>query len=78
MSDRFRENPQYQRYVFHYRKKNGQPLGFNAQHDRLVPLRVWFADTTVGWQMKPEVNRGSKEDNYEMEEPGTLLLAVSA
>src|ERR1700677_2641161 len=32
----------YQRYVFHYRKKNGQPLGFNAQHDRLVPLRVWF------------------------------------
>ncbi len=32
----------YQRYVFHYRKKNGQPLGFNAQHDRLVPIRVWF------------------------------------
>jgi integrase/recombinase XerD len=32
----------YQRYVFHYRKKNGEPLGFNAQHDRLVPLRVWF------------------------------------
>ena len=32
----------YQRYVFHYRKKNGEPLGFTAQHARLVPLRVWF------------------------------------
>lgn len=32
----------YQRYVFHYRKKNGEPLGFTAQNARLVPLRVWF------------------------------------
>ncbi len=32
----------YQRHVFHYRKKNGEPLGFTGQHDRLVPLRVWF------------------------------------
>jgi integrase/recombinase XerD len=32
----------YQRYVFHYRKKNGEPLSFTGQHDRLVPLRVWF------------------------------------
>ncbi len=32
----------YQRYVFHYRKKNGEPLGFTGQHARLVPLRVWF------------------------------------
>ena len=32
----------YQRYLFHYRKKNGQPLSFRSQHNRLVPLRVWF------------------------------------
>lgn len=32
----------YQRHVFNYRKKNGEPLGFNGQHDRIVPLRVWF------------------------------------
>ena len=32
----------YQRHVFHYRKKNGEPLSFTGQHDRLVPLRVWF------------------------------------
>ncbi len=32
----------YQRYVFHYRKKNGEPLAFTGQQDRLVPLRVWF------------------------------------
>jgi integrase/recombinase XerD len=32
----------YQRYLFHYRKKNGEPLSFSSQHARLVPLRVWF------------------------------------
>jgi integrase/recombinase XerD len=32
----------YQRHLFHYRKKNGQPLSFRSQHSRLVPLRVWF------------------------------------
>jgi integrase/recombinase XerD len=32
----------YQRHVYNYRKKNGEPLSFNGQHDRLVPLRVWF------------------------------------
>jgi integrase/recombinase XerD len=33
---------QYQRHLFHYRQKNGQPLSFRSQHSRLVPLRVWF------------------------------------
>ena len=32
----------YQRYMFHYRMKNGEPLSFRTQHGRLVPLRVWF------------------------------------
>jgi integrase/recombinase XerD len=32
----------YQRHVFHYRKKNGEPLAFTGQHERIVPLRVWF------------------------------------
>ena len=32
----------YQRHVFHYRKKDGEPLAFTGQQDRLVPLRVWF------------------------------------
>ena len=32
----------YQRHLFHYRKKNGEPLSFRSQHTRLVPLRVWF------------------------------------
>jgi integrase/recombinase XerD len=32
----------YQRYLFHYRQKNGKPLSFRSQHTRLVPLRVWF------------------------------------
>lgn len=32
----------YQRYLFYYRKKDGQPLTFRSQHDCLAPLRTWF------------------------------------
>ena len=32
----------YQRYLFHYRKKDGQPLAVSSQHSRLAPLKVWF------------------------------------
>jgi len=32
----------YQRYLFHYRQKNGRPLTFTSQNSRLVSIRVWF------------------------------------
>ncbi len=32
----------YQRWLFHYRKANGQPLGFRSQHTRLTALKVFF------------------------------------
>ena len=32
----------YQRYLYHYRKKNGDPLSFRSQYSRLVPIRSWF------------------------------------
>ncbi len=32
----------YQRYLFHYRKRDGQPLAVTSQHSRLAPLKVWF------------------------------------
>ena len=32
----------YQRYLFLYRQKNGEPMSFRSQHSRLVPLRMWF------------------------------------
>lgn len=32
----------YQRYLFDYRKKDGQPLAVASQHSRLAPLKVWF------------------------------------
>jgi integrase/recombinase XerD len=32
----------YQRYLYHYRKKNGRPLSFRSQHSRLVPVRAFF------------------------------------
>jgi integrase/recombinase XerD len=36
----------YQRYLFHYRKKDGQPLAVASQHSRLAPLKVWFKWST--------------------------------
>jgi integrase/recombinase XerD len=32
----------YQRWLFHYRKHNGQPLGFRTQNSRLTALKVFF------------------------------------
>lgn len=32
----------YQRYLFHYRKKNGEPLSSRSQHTRLAPMRAYF------------------------------------
>ncbi len=30
----------YQRYLYHYRKKDGQPLSFRSQHSRIIPVRA--------------------------------------
>ncbi|MEM9101851.1 MAG: site-specific tyrosine recombinase XerC [Pseudomonadota bacterium] len=32
----------YQRYLFYYRQKNGSPLSFRSQSNRLIVVRVWF------------------------------------
>jgi len=32
----------YQRSLYHWRKRNGEPLSFRAQHTRLVPVRALF------------------------------------
>jgi integrase/recombinase XerD len=32
----------YQRYLYYYRQKNGQPLAFRTQHSRLMPMCRWF------------------------------------
>jgi integrase/recombinase XerD len=32
----------YQRYLYHYRKPNGEPLTFGTQQTRLVPLKAFF------------------------------------
>ena len=32
----------YQRYLFHYRKRNGDPMSFRSQQHHLVVLRMWF------------------------------------
>ena len=32
----------YQRHLYHYRKKDGQPLAFGSQHTELVPLKAYF------------------------------------
>jgi integrase/recombinase XerD len=32
----------YQRHLYHYRKPNGEPLGFGTQQAQLVPLKAFF------------------------------------
>ena len=32
----------YQRWLYHYRKSNGQPLGFRTQHTRLQSIKSFF------------------------------------
>lgn len=32
----------YQRWLYHYRKKDGEPLSVASQRSKLVPLRGWF------------------------------------
>jgi integrase/recombinase XerD len=32
----------YQRYLYHYRKPNGEPLTFGTQQTRLVPVKAFF------------------------------------
>jgi integrase/recombinase XerD len=32
----------YQRYLFHYRKKNGEPLSFRSQHVQMIPVKSLF------------------------------------
>jgi integrase/recombinase XerD len=32
----------YQRYLFHYRKADGEPLSFRSQNARLLPVRAFF------------------------------------
>ncbi len=32
----------YQRHLYLYRKKDGEPLSFRSQHTHLVPVRAWF------------------------------------
>ncbi len=36
----------YQRYLFHYRKRDGDPLSVRGQRSRIVPLRAFFKWTT--------------------------------
>ena len=32
----------YQRFLYHYRKRNGDPLSFQTQNGRVVAIRAWF------------------------------------
>ena len=32
----------YQRYLFYYRKKDGEPMSTRSQHTRIIPIRHWF------------------------------------
>jgi integrase/recombinase XerD len=49
----------YQRHLFHYRKKSGEPMSFRSQHALLVAVRQWF--------------RWMTRDNHIMHNPASEL-----
>ncbi len=51
----------YQRWMFHYRKANGQPLGFHSQSGRVAALKVFFQWLT--------------RQNYLLHNPASELIA---
>ena len=61
----------YQRYLFHYRKKNGEPLGFHSQHSRLAPVRVWFK-----WLVKQNYLLANPASEIELPRLGYRLPTV--
>jgi integrase/recombinase XerD len=61
----------YQRYLFHYRKQNGQPLSFHSQHTRLAPLRVWFK-----WMVKQNYLLANPASEIELPRIGYRLPNV--
>src|SRR5437867_6372966 len=62
----------YQRHVFHYRKKNGEPLAFTGQHERIVPLRVWFR-----WMARNHHILHNPASELELPRPATPLPTAS-
>jgi len=61
----------YQRYLFHYRKKNGEPLSFHSQHSRLAPVRVWFK-----WLVKQNYLLANPASEIELPRLGYRLPTV--
>lgn len=61
----------YQRYLFHYRKKNGEPLSFHSQHSRLAPVRVWFK-----WLVKQNYLLANPASEIELPRLGFRLPTV--
>ena len=61
----------YQRYLFHYRKQNGQPLSFHSQHTRLAPVRMWFK-----WLVKQNYLLANPASEIELPRIGYRLPTV--
>jgi hypothetical protein len=59
----------YQRYLFHYRKKNGEPLSFHSQHSRLAPCVVAECNQIC---LRP---RGERRFDHQSRTPHTITDA---
>jgi integrase/recombinase XerD len=61
----------YQRYLFDYRKKDGQPLAVASQHSRLAPLKLWFK-----WMTRRNYIREDPASELELPRIGYKLPCV--
>lgn len=68
----------YQRWLFHYRKANGQPLTFLTQKNRLMPLRTFFSWATRSNRILYNPAADLELPRVEQRLPKAVLTAVEA
>jgi integrase/recombinase XerD len=68
----------YQRYLFHYRKSNGDPLTFRTQLNYLVAVRAWFRWLTKHRHIGFDVSAELELPRVEQRLPKFILTAREA
>ena len=62
----------YQRYLYHFRKKNGDPLSFRTQHANLVAIKAWFK-----WLRATTISSLTRPVNWRCPSWGTACPSTS-
>ncbi len=68
----------YQRHLFHHKKRDGSPLSFRTQAQRLIPVRVFFSWLSSQGRIGVDPSIGVVLPNAEHRLPEATLTAMEA